>query len=227
MLDDSTPYGIVSSARNWGWKRVSMRVRVLFALAVLAGPGLAAADDPARVALLPIAVHTAGNADYLRQGLDDMLFSRLEKRSGLQPVRGTYNGRPPTQLAEAVDAGRVVEADFVVFGSFTRFGNGASLDLFCARVPPNGTDAVAETREIFVHSGSLGEIIPKLDELVDKVAMFVGGNGNGDAAAVSAEPAESPPGIDYEDLLRRIEALEQAVGAENGDESADGDEAPP
>jgi TolB-like protein len=180
------------------------------AAALFAGAASGALAAPVRVALVPVTVHSNdAAAGYLSAGLASMLSARLEQFDELSVVRieapTTGRGQETAQAA-AREAG----ADFVVFGSFTQFGEGASLDLQCARVE-GGEDA----RRVFVQSGTLGEIIPKLDELAEKIRLYVSGGGSPSSAATS-EPA-GPAGL--ADLQRRVETLERTVfrsGPEQG-----------
>ena len=93
------------------------------------------------MAVLPVVVHTATDeSDYLSKGLAQMLSARLEQAGGIDvALLGD-----PSQATDRRGDGRrqcgyEVNADFVIFGSFTQFGNGASLDMRCARVA--GTDS--------------------------------------------------------------------------------------
>jgi hypothetical protein len=100
------------------------------------------------------------------------------------------------------------DAAFVLFGSFTRFGTGASLDVHCASTRvESGRDPL---REIFVHSGSIGDVIPDLDDLVGKVARFVIADYEG-ALQASGELSELPSARALSELLRRVELLEEAL----------------
>jgi TolB-like protein len=173
----------------------------------------AAAGEPVRIALLPMSVHAhSTSTEYLSSGLAAMLSARLEQFEDVVVVRVNSKGDPPTKTAAAIEAGRAVEANFVLFGSFTQFGEGASLDVRCVRV---GDDS-SEPRRIFVQSGQVSEIIPSLDGLAEKIARYALGHdggtggrsfeGNGaPAAGVGPSPEE------YEELLDRIEALEGVV----------------
>ena len=136
-----------------------MRVRVpLLALAAGCALAGAAAAAPVRVALLPVAVHSSdASSGYLSAGLASMLSSRLEQFDEIAVIR-LDDAKAVTQPGPAIEAARAAGADFVVFGSFTQFGNGASLDLQCART--QGADAAAAPRRMFVQSGALGDIIP-------------------------------------------------------------------
>lgn len=185
------------------------------ALWVLVAAGLAQGEGPVRLAILPIVVHSADDPTYLRNGLADMLASRVEQSGRFEVIRVVDLESATTLLSKAIEAGRAVGADFVLFGSFTRFGTGASLDMQC--VSTRDDYAGESLREIFVHTGSIGEVIPDLDELVGKVGRFAidgfgsgvdvasgppaaGRAGNGSAAAERAAALEA-----------RIQKLEKAV----------------
>jgi hypothetical protein len=207
-----------------------VRVRRLFIGLIAAGGfafPVAAADGPVRVAMLPIVVHAAsGEADYLSKGLAEMLSARLEQAGGIQVIRLESNSRSTTNEEVAIEAGKAAEAEYVVFGSFTQFGSGASLDVRCARVGEASAKDEPESRQVFIQSGELGEIIPRLEALSGRIVQFL----KGDAVAAAprdggvAGPAESAA---VGALERRVEALEREVfesEASEGGESASGEE---
>ncbi len=192
----------------------TVRARFLIASLTLVGattPGSGAAEEAARIALLPIAVHSAHAApEYLRAGLAEMLTSRLEQGGEISVIRLEPDTIPTSQRM-ALELGRPSGADFVLYGSFTQFGEGASLDVRV--VPTNGSRPEGE-RRIFIQSGSVAEIIPQLSELANKVVRYVK---NGESQEIP-DPASASDGIpprasdpDYESLLRRIDALEKSV----------------
>jgi TolB-like protein len=177
--------------------------------------GAAAADEP-RLLLLPVVVHSAEAPEYLRDGLSDMLASRFSRIGSIDLIRPDADSRGTTDRARAIALARKVDADYVLFGSFTRFGKGASLDVQCA--PVSEDKQRTPLREIFVHSGSIGEIIPDLDELAGKVSRFVRGESvypaapePGGAPLAAAASDEFPSDSQIEDLEYRIEALEAAL----------------
>ena len=183
----------------------------LFAVAALLAGGGGAAAAPVRVALLPVTVHSseAGSA-YLSAGLASMLSSRLEQFDDLSVIRLDAEKDAGSGREAALAAARKEGAEFVVYGSFTQFGQGASLDLQCANV----ADGADDGRRIFVQSGTLGEIIPKLDELAEKIHVHVSG-GNRASGATGAASG----GGDLANLESRVEALERSVfrtGPEQG-----------
>jgi TolB-like protein len=185
-------------------------------VALCFGPALGAAAAPLRVAVLPVVVHSAsGDTEYLSAGLAEMLSARLEQAGGIEVVSLDGDARATTKLKVALEAARSVDAQFVVFGSFTQFGDGASLDLRAAMVDEAGSDDAPEARAIFVQSGTLGAIIPRLDDVAGRVVQFLRGNGGvappPPVAAAPKQAPEAPAAAAGGDLERRVEALERAV----------------
>jgi TolB-like protein len=167
-----------------------------------AGPTLAA---PVRAALLPIAVHSSDEGSaYLSAGLAEMISARLEQSGGVSVVMVPGAAVATSEVAKAIEAGRAAGVDYVVFGSFTQFGAGASLDVQAAAVNGEGDP---KARRIFVQSGTLGEIIPKLDDLAEKIARYM----TGGAASVAATSDGASEGAEIDELRRRVDKLERTV----------------
>lgn len=136
---------------------------------LLVAASAARAEERVRLAVLPVVVHSLDGREYLQRGLGDMLVSRLgrEPRLAVIPVEdpGTATTDPETARKIALANG----ADYVVFGSFTRFGEGASLDLACA----SAHDAEREPRKIYVHADTMAALIPLLDGVAERAAFTV------------------------------------------------------
>jgi TolB-like protein len=168
-----------------------------------AGPAQAA---PVRAALLPIAVHSSDEGSaYLSAGLAEMISARLEQSGNVSVVLVPGQAVATSEVAKAIEAGKAAGVEFVVFGAFTQFGAGASLDVQCASVNGGGD---AQARRIFVQSGTLGEIIPKLDDLAAKIARYMTG---GTATAAAATDGEVSEGAEIDELRRRVDRLERSV----------------
>ncbi len=209
-----------------------MRASALGAIligAVLLAAASSARADRVRIVILPIVIHSADpNSAYVSEGLADMISSRLQ-RTGEFDVLRTGSQGATTDLRLAVARGREAGGDWVLFGAFTQFGDGASLDLQCAELGSHVVSHETEERHIFIQAGTMGEIIPKLDVLVERVAAHVGANDG--AGPVEAVEAPAPDGeadwaatdvveepIDgytsaeeLEALRQRVEALERTV----------------
>jgi hypothetical protein len=165
-----------------------------------------ASAAPVRAALLPIAVHSADDGSgYLSAGLAEMISARLEQSGRVSVTLVTGPPVATSELEKAVEAGRNAGADFVVFGAFTQFGAGASLDVQCAAVK---ADADARPRRVFVQSGTLGEIIPKLDDLAAKIARFM-------TSGSQPLPVAASDASELDEIRRRLDALERAVRSES------------
>lgn len=189
------------------------RSLILGALAVLvlvAAPLGARADSRRTVAVLPVVVHASGEQAYLQSGVSDMLASRLGQAPGVAIIRVNDPATATTDTASAQAAARAVGADFVLFGSFTRFGEGASLDVRCAEV---NEDPEKAARSVFIQSGSISELIPQLDGLADKVGRYVA-EGSAALPAVASAATPLPDAGPGEDAAFRseLELLRERVG---------------
>jgi TolB-like protein len=182
----------------------------------------AAAQPRIRIVVLPVVVHALEQQEYLQNGIADMLATRLEQNPKLAVIRVANTSQATIDGETARAAARNVGAEYVVFGSFTRFGEGASLDLRCLKTEgPKGEDP----RSVCVNAGSVGEIIPRLDELAEKVGRYVT---TGVAPpAVAAGPPGAPPVAsgqalgdalsELDELRARVERLEEILyGREPG-----------
>jgi len=178
-----------------------------------------AGSELQRVAVLPIVVHARDHQDYLRDGLADMLASRLGRQPGVAVLRVQDPKQATTDAGDAAAAASVANADWVVFGSFTHFGEGASLDIRCVAV---GRPDAPDVRSIFVQSGTLGDIIPRLDTLAKQIGLYVSGRSAAGAEQPGAAKATPPPAqiqADMDELRIRVEALENTVYASPGSSS--------
>ncbi len=179
-----------------------LRSPLCLALAVLSSAAAPAAES-VRVAVLPVVIHSIEESGYLRAGISEMLSSRLSQQAGVSAVRVDDASAATSDLEAARAAGRAAGAEWVLFGSFTRFGEGASLDLRC--VPVN-SEAAATQRSVFVHAGALAELIPRLDSVVERIGQHVrGGVANASASLAASVPAP--------DVMAELQALKSRVEA--------------
>jgi len=189
---------------------------LVIAILLFAAPAVA----QVRIALLPISVHASGDeSEYLQSGLSEMIAARLDQYEDVVVVSAASEGGPPADIGAARQAARAVGAEFVLYGSFTRFGDGASLDMRCAQVGAEGANPETEpsARRIFIQSGSLSEIIPQLDTLAQKVARYAFGAGGtaprvaGTSDGTAQRAPSGPSGTDFKVLSDRVKAIENAL----------------
>ena len=117
------------------------RMRMVLLLSfLLSFPAISAPQtrDPGKiykVAILPFLIHSQENIDYVREGIYDMLSSRITTEGRIEIVERTaveqalYQERP-MRLDEpaAMKIGMRVGADYIILGSLTKIGNYISLD---------------------------------------------------------------------------------------------------
>ncbi len=151
---------------------------------------------PFKVAILPVTIHSPENLGYMQEGLVDMLTSRVElqgrvevlEKSAVKKVLAQNPGEIDTEQARKI--GQQLEADFVVYGSLTKLGDSASLDLKLVEVKEEKSGS-----SIFVQSRKMEEIITRVDDLARKVDEKILGyplTPPVEQAAVAEKPAEAP-----------------------------------
>lgn len=146
---------------------------------------------PFKVAILPITIHSSENLEYLREGVYAMFSSRMEiegrisllERGAVKKVLSQFSGEIDSESAKKL--GETLGADFVVFGSLTKLGDSASLDLKVLEVkgekPPSS---------VYVQAKKLEEIIGQVDVVARKVDEKILGYSL--APAVAEKPPEAP-----------------------------------
>jgi TolB-like protein len=152
---------------------------------------------PFKVAILPITIHSPESLEYLREGVYAMFSSRVElegrisliERAAVKKVVSQFSGEIDSEAAQKL--GEDLGADFVVFGSLTKLGDSASLDLKVLDV--KGGKAPSP---VYVQAGKLEEIIGQVDVLARKVDEKILGYPlsppPAEKAAVAEKPAEAP-----------------------------------
>ncbi len=192
----------------------SFRLGILIGLAtgaVWVGHASSADAEVIRVAMAPVSVNSSlTETRHLSEGLADMIAARLEQSGQILVIP---LDAPAPNRDVAVEAAKKVGAAYVLFGSYTQFGDGASLDLRCA--PVEGTQA-DEPRRIFVQAGSASEIIPKLGVLSESVTRYLVGTAEpAPAAAAGGDPSapQAPDAASIAALEKRIDALERVIFA--------------
>jgi hypothetical protein len=75
-----------------------------------------------RVLILPLTIHSEKDLTFLNKGIMDMMASRISQSATVIRRAGLDPDKDPVQIA------RDLNADYVVTGSLTVFGNSASTD---------------------------------------------------------------------------------------------------
>ena len=133
------------------------------------------AKDKYTVAVLPFSVHSAENIDYVRQGIGDMLASRIsvsEKleiigRDSLLDVLKETAGKEFTP-ADVHAVGKKVNADFVVWGSITKIGSSLSIDGKLLDIAANKS-----ALNFTAQCPSMDEVIPKINDFAQRITTHI------------------------------------------------------
>jgi TolB-like protein len=140
------------------------------------------------VAILPFQIHSQENLDYLREGIYDMLSSRIAAEGKIIVVERTVVERAffeerPTRLDEAVakKIGMRVGADYIVLGSLTKIGDYISLDARLVSITEDKPPLGAFTQ----HKG-IEETMAKIGEFAQDIGYKITGQRAG--ASRPADP---------------------------------------
>lgn len=151
------------------------------------------AKEKYTVAVLPFSLHSADNIEYVRQGIGDMLSSRIAVADKIVVTRKEAaqealkkSGSKDLSMKDAQDIGKKLNADYVVWGSITKIGKSISIDGKLIDVA-SGKSNVGISSE----SQTLDEVIPKINDFSQRVVMHITGSAPQTQAA-STIPATAP-----------------------------------
>lgn len=157
-------------------------------------------SGPIKVAILPVAIHSPENLEYLREGVYAMFSSRIElegrisllERAAVKKALPEVPGEIDSETARKV--GETLGADFVVFGSLTKLGNSASMDLKVLEVKGE-----KPASSVYVQANKLEEIISQVDVLARKIDEKILGYSLSplpvERPAVAEKPPEGPKAV--------------------------------
>lgn len=152
------------------------------------GAGTLWAKDKYTVAILPFAVHSAENIDYIKQGVEEMLTARLSATEKITVIKKA-DVRQELQNAQIKDIdsrnvmeiGKKITADYVIWGSITKIGNSISLDGKLTNI-----EQAKSGPGISSQSLSLDDVIPKINDFSENIISHILGTAPPAQAAVSA-----------------------------------------
>jgi len=167
-------------------RRLSLAGLIIFAITAFNFSGFAA--EPQRIALLPFKVNAEKDLSFLRDGVFDMLASRLAQENRVEVLdRGKTEeavaavvGSNPVNETKAREIGAKLNADYVLFGSLTVFGESVSMDA-------NMVDVAGSrpTMTFAEQSQDLGAVITK----INLIAADINAKLFGRVAAAETAPA--------------------------------------
>ncbi len=162
-----------------------------FVLIFLAA-GASLAKDKYTVTILPFSLHSAGNIDYIKEGIETMLSSRIASSDKITVISRDVVAEElkkskikEISVSDIHNLGSKLKSDFVVWGSITKIGNAISID---AKL----TDIAKEKPEIQLSSQSqtLDDVIPKINDFSERIVHHIlGTTPQPTPPAVSAAPS--------------------------------------
>ncbi|WP_456432027.1 hypothetical protein [Thermosulfuriphilus sp.] len=151
-------------------------IRSIFFIFFLLGIATGYCQAAIKVAVLPFKVHAAEDLSYVREGILDMMTTRIFKpdevividKTLVQAVLKDLSG--PLTEAKARAIGERLGVDYVLFGSLTVFGQNVSLD---AQMIP--VKAGRQPIALYTETRGLDEVIPKLATFARKIDFYLTG----------------------------------------------------
>jgi len=157
---------------------------------ILLASGSLWAKDKYIVTILPFSINSADNIDYVKQGIEEMLSSRIsssdkititDKDVVLEELKKSKIKNMSSD--DALKLGKKFKSDYVVWGSITKIGNSISI---------NGklTD-IAETKSdigLSTQSQTLDDIIPKMNDFSENIIKHILGTAPQAQLQTSAQP---------------------------------------
>ena len=128
-----------------------------------------------RVAVLPFSVHSSEDITYVRDGIWDMLISRLSASESIQvsvkqdvkDALKKMGGKEPA-VADVYGLGKGMDIDYVVWGSITKIGNSISLDAKLLDVSTYKTPV-----GVFEQCHGMDDVIPRITNFAKKIQYYV------------------------------------------------------
>ena len=171
-----------------------MKKTILIALGILimtAGVSTVEAQQQKKIAILPFTVNSSENINYIRDGIWDMLISRvtvggktdvLSKSNVLEAM--DKNQKKDLSQADVSAIGKRLKADYVVWGSITKIGDSLSLDGKLLDVASSQSPVT-----LFEQTRGMNEVIPKINDFSQRIRSHVTGE------ALAAPAAPSPAAV--------------------------------
>jgi TolB-like protein len=133
------------------------------------------AKDNYTVTVLPFTLNSSENIDYIKQGIDEMLSSRISvpdkitvtsKKVVMEELKKSKIKEITT--TDVYNLGKKLNSDYVVWGSITKIGNSISIDGKLVDIVTAKSDI-----GIFAQSQSLDEVIPKINDFSQNIVQHI------------------------------------------------------
>ncbi len=182
------------------------------------------AKDKYTVTILPFSVHSAENIDYVKQGIEVMLASRIaasdkisltDKNVVLAEIK--KSGIKEISVNHVQTLGKSLNADYVVWGSITKIGNSVSIDSKLVHIAGIKSDV-----NLFTQAQNLDEVMPKVNDFSQNILQHILGNAPqavsvpAVAESTGSTKATPPPATETTSRESQIIANMKAGGKKGG-----------
>ena len=133
------------------------------------------AKDKFAITILPFSSHSTENIDYIKQGIEEMLSSRISAsdKITLTPRNSVLEELKKSNIKEISSddvyaIGKNLNSDYVVWGSITKIGNGISIDGKLVDITKVKSDI-----SLFTQSQNIDDVIPKINDLSQNILQHI------------------------------------------------------
>jgi len=153
------------------------------------------AAEPKRIALLPFKINSEKDLSFLRDGIFDMLSTRLAREGRVEVISReqaeaavqSTAGSGTINEASARSIGASLKADFTLFGSLTVLGDNVSIDAKMVDITGD-----KPTMTFFDQGQDLGAVITKINLIAADINDKMFGQTPAAAAQAPPPPAANP-----------------------------------
>jgi TolB-like protein len=174
-------------------RKVAVRLIPILAFLFLLTGSFSMAKGPKRMAILPFIMNTDRDLTFLQEGIVDMLASRLMWKGELEVIEkgvvrsevASFQGRLNPDAA--FEIGKRLQADYVILGSLTVFGDSVSVD---AKILD-----VARSEELvtaFSQAKGMDAVIPTVTQFAEDINEKVMGRPTAGARVQQAPSQDGP-----------------------------------
>ncbi|MBF0389794.1 MAG: VCBS repeat-containing protein [Desulfamplus sp.] len=152
-------------------------------------------SEPLKIAVLPFEINSEQNLDFLKNGIQDMLASRLSfkdqviviDKESVKRVSDTVKGFSGESFALLV--GGQLKADFVIYGSVTVIGTSTSIDSKLLDISGKNPPI-----PFFRESSDPGGVIPAINQFATTIneTLFNRAAGKADNNIATSSPSATP-----------------------------------
>ncbi len=161
------------------------------------------AKDKYVITVLPFTLNSSENIEYVRQGIQDMLITRITVSNKIEATAKDVvaeelkkSNIKSISLAEVYTIGKKLKSDYVVWGSITKIGNSISVDGKLVDISTAKSDV-----GFFTQSPNMDEVIPKVNDFSQRIVQHILGTDPQTAVQSTNTKPSVAAGVSRESLI--------------------------